>query len=87
MSPHGYPRLSSLHRLQYEATQARWVLLYPEGMVRLNSAAGDILRRIDGATTVAALIEDLQQAYPDADLAGDVLQFLREAEERGWIVC
>lgn len=83
----GIPRLSPLYRLQYEASQARWVLLYPEGMVRLNSAAGDILRRIDGAKTVEALVGDLRQAYPDADLGEDVLQFLREARERGWLVC
>jgi pyrroloquinoline quinone biosynthesis protein D len=76
-----------MYRLQYEATQERWVLLYPEGMVRLNSTAGDILRRIDGTRTVAALVEELRQAYPDADLGDDVRQFLREAEERGWLVC
>ena len=80
------PRLSPLYRLQHEATQARWVLLYPEGMVRLNAAAGDILRRIDGARTVAALVDDLQRAYPDADPGDDVLQFLHEAHERGWLV-
>jgi pyrroloquinoline quinone biosynthesis protein D len=80
------PRLSPMYRLQYEATQARWVLLYPEGMVRLNSAAGDILRRIDGTRTVEALVDDLRQVYPDADLGDDVLQFLREAEDRGWLV-
>ncbi len=80
------PRLSPLYRLQYEAMQERWVLLYPEGMVRLNSSAGVILRRIDGARTVAALFDDLRQAYPDADLGDDVLRFLREAQERGWLV-
>jgi pyrroloquinoline quinone biosynthesis protein D len=80
------PRLSRLHRLQYEATQKRWVLLYPEGMVRLNDSAGDILRRIDGATTVEALVVDLRRAYPDAVLDNDVLQFLHAAEERGWLV-
>jgi pyrroloquinoline quinone biosynthesis protein D len=81
------PKLSPLYRLQYEATQGRWVLLYPEGMVRLNSAAGDILRRIDGAKTVETLVDDLRQVYPDADLGDDVLWFLREAQERGWLVC
>ncbi|WP_280156507.1 pyrroloquinoline quinone biosynthesis peptide chaperone PqqD [Piscinibacter sp. XHJ-5] len=80
------PKLSPMHRLQYEAVQARWVLLYPEGMVRLNSAAGDVLRRIDGARTVQAVVDDLRRAYPDADLRDDVLQFLREAQERGWLV-
>ncbi|HEX6704156.1 MAG TPA: pyrroloquinoline quinone biosynthesis peptide chaperone PqqD [Albitalea sp.] len=81
------PKLSPLHRMQYEPTQACWVLLYPEGMVRLNSAAGDILRRVDGATAEEALVDDLRQDYPDADLCDDVQQFLREAEERGWLVC
>ena len=80
------PRLSPLYRLQFEATQDRWVLLYPEGMVRLNSAASDILRRVDGAKTVQALVDELHQAYPDADLGDDVRQFLREARERGWLV-
>lgn len=81
------PRLSPLHRLQYEAAQASWVLLYPEGMVRLNGSAGDILRRIDGARTVETLVADLRQDYPDFDVGDDVLQFLRVAEERGWVVC
>jgi pyrroloquinoline quinone biosynthesis protein D len=80
------PRLSPFYRLQFEATQSRWVLLYPEGMVRLNGPAGDILCRIDGAKSVEALVDDLQQAYPDAELGDDVRQFLREAEERGWLV-
>ena len=80
------PRLSLLHRLQYEPTQARWVLLYPEGMVRLNDTAGEILRRVDGARTVDALVDDLQRAYPDADVGDDVLHFIRDAEARGWLV-
>ena len=80
------PKLSPLYRLQYEQAQERWVLLYPEGMVRLNGAAGDILRRIDGTSTAEELVRDLQQAYPGADLGNDVMQFLCEAEERGWLV-
>ncbi len=81
------PRIAPLYRLQHEATQARWVLLYPEGMVRLNDAAGDILRRIDGASTVAMLVEQLEQAWPEAEVRDDVLEFLRDAHERGWLVC
>jgi pyrroloquinoline quinone biosynthesis protein D len=80
------PKLSPMHRLQYEAVQERWVLLYPEGMVRLNSSAGDVLRRVDGMRTVDAVVDDLRRAYPGADLRDDVLQFLDEAQERGWLV-
>ncbi len=80
------PRLSPPYRLQYEATQAGWVLLYPEGMVLLNGPAGDILRRIDGASTVSTLVDELAHAYPDDEVRDDVLQFLHEAHERGWLV-
>ena len=46
------PRLdasvSPMFRLQFEPAQDGWVLLYPEGMVRLNEPAAEILRRCDG---------------------------------------
>ena len=72
-------------RLQYEEAQQNWVVLYPEGMVKLGASSGEIMKRIDGKTTVDALIRDLEAAYPGADLRADVLDFLREAHERGWI--
>ena len=35
-------------RLQWEPAQKAHVLLYPEGMVKLNGSAGEILKRCDG---------------------------------------
>ena len=38
-------------RLQWEPAQNAHVLLYPEGMVKLNASAGEILKRCDGQRT------------------------------------
>jgi pyrroloquinoline quinone biosynthesis protein D len=85
LGPDTLPRLSPLFRFQWEEAQACHVLLYPEGMVKLSGSAGEIMKRIDGRTTVAALVADLQAAFPGADLAADVYKFLEAAYERGWL--
>lgn len=77
-------RLSAGMRLQWETAQSAYVMLYPEGMIKLNEPAGEILSRCDGRT-VDALIGDLQQAFPHADLTADVITFLEEADSKGWL--
>ncbi len=72
-------------RFQWEEAQQAYVLLYPEGMVKLNESAGEILRRCDGKRTVNDIIEDLQHQFPDAELDGDVREFIEVAREQGWI--
>jgi pyrroloquinoline quinone biosynthesis protein D len=79
------PRLSGHFRLQYEPAQSAWVLLYPEGMVKLSGSAAEILKRVDGRTSVDGIIRDLEAAFPGAALRQDVLDFIQEAHERGWI--
>lgn len=86
LGPAATPRIAPMYRLQFEPAQDCWVLLYPEGMVRLNGPAGEILRRCDGATSIDALIADLEQAFGESDLRGDVCDFLGDAHGRGWIV-
>jgi len=79
------PEVTRLHRLQWEEVQQSWVLLYPEGMVKLNPSAGEILKRVDGARSVGEVIGELERAFPGADLGKDVMAFLEAARERGWI--
>jgi pyrroloquinoline quinone biosynthesis protein D len=79
------PVLRSLYRLQWEEAQQAWVLLYPEGMVRLNVPAAEILKRCDGKNDVAGVIGDLERSFGSADLSADVYEFLTEAQRRGWI--
>ena len=80
------PALSRLFRMQWEEAQGTHVLLYPEGMVKLNPSAAEILKRCDGARTVPAIVGELEQAFNCGGLRDDVDDFLRVASERGWIV-
>jgi pyrroloquinoline quinone biosynthesis protein D len=77
--------LARRFRFQWEEAQGAYVLLYPEGMVKLGQSAGEILKRIDGASSVGAIIADLERTFPGADLRQDVTDFLQHAREKGWI--
>lgn len=79
------PAIGRGFRLQWEPAQNAHVLLYPEGMVKLNVSAGEILKRCDGSRSVAAIVEDLEQAFSVADLTNDVTAFMSIAVERKWI--
>jgi pyrroloquinoline quinone biosynthesis protein D len=79
------PRIRRGFRLQWEAAQSSHVLLYPEGMVKLNGSAGEILSRCSGDLTTQQIIVDLEQAFHRDGLGPDVQQFLVHALERGWI--
>jgi pyrroloquinoline quinone biosynthesis protein D len=79
------PQMSPTFRFQWEEAQGCHVLLYPEGMVKLNPAAGEILKRCDGQADVTAIIDNLKAAFPDADLEADVYQFLDTAYDNQWI--
>ena len=72
-------------RLQWEPVQSAHVLLYPEGMVKLNASAGEILKRCDGATPVEAIVADLERAFSTTGLERDVRGFLDMAAEHRWI--
>ena len=73
------------HRMQWEETQQSWVILYPEGMVKLNETAADILRRCDGSTPLTAVIADLEADFKEPDLATDVLELVEAALGHGWL--
>ena len=82
----GVPRLRIGFRFQWEPAQNAHVLLYPEGMVRLNESAGAVLSEVDGQRTVADIVARLEARFPDAGaLTGDVLDFLKDAQNQSWI--
>jgi pyrroloquinoline quinone biosynthesis protein D len=84
-APDDVPMIPARFRLQWEAAQNAYVLLYPEGMVKLSDSAAQILKRVNGIAPVSAIIEDLERNFPGADLGPDVLEFLSVAHQRGWI--
>ena len=79
------PRVGAGFRLQWEPAQDCHVLLYPEGMVKLNGSAGEIMKRCDGVRSVAAIAADIEQAHALQGLQADVLAFVEMAGQQRWL--
>ena len=79
------PALGRGFRLQWEPAQKAHVLLYPEGMVKLNGSAGEIMKRCDGARTVAEIVSDLESTFATTGLEKDVQGFMAMAIEKRWL--
>ncbi|HBY0146040.1 TPA: pyrroloquinoline quinone biosynthesis peptide chaperone PqqD [Klebsiella pneumoniae] len=76
------------YRLQWEAAQVSHVILYPEGMAKLNETAAAILELVDGRRDVAAIIAMLNERFPEAGgVDDDVIEFLQIACQQKWITC
>jgi pyrroloquinoline quinone biosynthesis protein D len=76
---------STLHRLQWEEAQQKYVILYPEGMVELNQSSAEILKCCDGTRTPAQIVSELEQKFDTTGLTNDVTAFLGVALQNGWI--
>ena len=85
MSSSSHPQLAPGFRLQWEPAQNAHVLLYPEGMVRLNQSAAEILKRCDGARTIVEIVDDLERAFNRSGLAPEVQSFIAIASNNGWL--
>jgi len=72
-------------RLQWEPAQDAHVLLYPEGMIKLNVSAGEIMKRCDGQRTIADITADLERTFAATDLADDVSAFVSMAVAKQWL--
>ncbi|AFJ56347.1 MAG: pyrroloquinoline quinone biosynthesis protein PqqD [Pseudomonadales bacterium RIFCSPLOWO2_12_60_38] len=74
------------YRYQYEPAQKGHVLLYPEGMIKLNDSAALIGGLIDGERDVAAIIAELDKQFPGVpELGDDIEQFMEVARAEHWI--
>ena len=74
------------YRFQYEPAQKGHVLLYPEGMIKLNETAALIGGLIDGERDVAAIIAELDKQFPGVpELGDDIEQFMEVAREQHWL--
>ena len=76
---------SPLHRLQWEQAQQRHVILYPEGMVELNTTAAEILQLCDGSRNLEGIVKELERKFETTGLTDDIRELLEVALENGWI--
>lgn len=77
--------LEKQFRFQWEPAQESFVLLYPEGLIKLPGSSGEIMKLIDGSKSVDMIIAHLEEQFPGIDLKNDVLDFLEHAYEKNWI--
>jgi pyrroloquinoline quinone biosynthesis protein D len=74
------------HRFQWEEAQQSYVILFPEGMVKLHGGAGEVIKRLDASATVADVVADLKATFPDAtNIEADIIGMFELALEKGWI--
>ena len=74
------------HRFQWDEAQSCYVILFPEGMVKLNGGAGEVLNLVDGKRTVADIVLALTAKFSDVpDLAQDIIGMLDLAIEKAWL--
>ena len=85
--PHTIPTFRRGYRLQWEQVQNCHVILYPEGMAKLNESAAMILELVDGKRSLAEIIQTLNQRFPEAGgVDDDVSDFFAAAREQKWII-
>lgn len=80
------PAINPMYRLQWEDRQNSHVLLYPEGMIKLNGSAGEILSMVDGERDIITIIAALSERFPEAQgIEKDILEFINEAYSKNWL--
>ncbi len=73
------------YKLQWEESQKTMVLLFPEGMVKLNPSSAEILHLCNGKMNRDEIVSSIQDKYQEEDISNDILEFLRVANDEGWI--
>jgi pyrroloquinoline quinone biosynthesis protein D len=79
------PAIGKGLRLQWEPAQNAHVLLYPEGMIKLNGSAGEIMKRCDGVRTLTEITADLERAFATTGLGNEVAAFVAMALQNKWL--
>jgi pyrroloquinoline quinone biosynthesis protein D len=74
------------HRFQWEEAQQSYVILFPEGMVKLHGGAGEVIKLVDGKATVAEIVATLKAKFPDAEnIEKDIIGMFEMAYGKAWI--
>jgi pyrroloquinoline quinone biosynthesis protein D len=80
------PRLVTGARLRYDEIREEHVLLIPEGVVRLNPSAAEVLELCDGERSLDDIVGALSARYEGSDVRDDVLELVGAMAQRGLVV-
>ena len=80
------PRLVTGARLRYDEVREEHLLLVPEGAVRLNPSAAQVLELCDGEHSLEDIVGVLTGRYNGSDVAADVRGLVDAMAQRGLLV-
>ena len=81
------PAFNRGFRLRHDQVRGAWVVLAPERLFLLDEPAVEVLKLVDGARTVPAIVDELAGKYdaPRDLIAADVQAMLQDLVEKGAI--
>jgi pyrroloquinoline quinone biosynthesis protein D len=85
ISAESVPRLPPGVKLRFDKQRDKWVVLAPERLFVPDPIALEVIKRCDGAASVAAIVDDLAKTF-DADrvvIEKDVSALLQELADKG----
>ena len=86
IKPEDIYKIAPHHRFQWEKAQDCYVILFPEGMVKLNGRAGEVLNLVNDNLSVEKITEALTKKFPDADgIDNDIIGMIEMALEKACI--
>jgi pyrroloquinoline quinone biosynthesis protein D len=80
------PRLVTGARLRYDEVREEHLLLIPEGVVRLNPTAAEVLELCDGERSIDDIAGALSARYDGAEVRDDVLELVGAMAQRGLVI-
>jgi pyrroloquinoline quinone biosynthesis protein D len=80
------PRLVTGARLRYDEVREEHLLLIPEGVVRLNPTAAEVLGLCDGERSLDDIAGVLSARYDGADVRDDVVELVDAMAQKGLLV-
>ncbi|MCW8905191.1 pyrroloquinoline quinone biosynthesis peptide chaperone PqqD [Sedimenticola sp.] len=84
-SPSDRPVINPVFLFRWEEQEQAYLLLYPEGIIKLNDSAGNILKLCDGELTLQSITEKLKILFGDEGIDDDIYNFMEVARGKGWI--
>ena len=79
-------KIAAHHRFHWEKAQDGYVILFPEGRVKLNGSAGEVLNLVNGESNVESITETLSKKFTDVpNIAKDIEGMIELALDKAWI--
>ena len=80
------PRLVTGARLRYDDVREEHLLLIPEGVVRLNATAAEVLGLCDGERSLDDIVGAVSERYGGVEVRDDVVELVDAMARRGLVI-